>query len=102
MKPVIVIPQKCMSKADIAELRKAGFCVVEAQDPSLVRFIEPPPMGYSVQEQAAVKLCRCIAKNNVNSQATPWSYSVLMSKLAELMIEGTPLAPVQGVDAVKR
>ncbi len=43
LKPVIVIPVGCMTKKDIAELRANQFCVVEAQDPSLVRFIEPPP-----------------------------------------------------------
>lgn len=94
MKPVIVLPKGCMTKEDIRTLRENGFCCVEAEKPDLVRFIEPPPMGYSVQEQAAVKLCRFL---RLSSHSSPWSYSTVMTKLAEIMIEGSPLAVVPTV-----
>lgn len=59
-------------------------------------------MGYSVQEQAAVKLCRMIARNNINNSTSPWSYGSLMTKLAEIMIEGSPLKEVPPVTAAQK
>ena len=38
MKPIIIVPPKQLSKADIEMLRKNDLCVVEAKDPSKVKF----------------------------------------------------------------
>jgi hypothetical protein len=95
MKPVIIIPKKVMTKEDIKELRANGFCVVEAADPSAVRFIEPPPTGgYRLQERAAIKLCRAILSDSKN---TTYYRSTLIDKLAAFMVEGTALSPVKNV-----
>lgn len=60
IKPVIILPKGEMTKRDIKKLTDNGIVVVEANDPSLVRFADPPPEGYGIQEQAAIELFRTL------------------------------------------
>ncbi len=88
MRPVIIIPRKTVTKKDIELLRDNGICVVEATDPSLVRFIEPPPEGYSVQELAAIKLSRYLLGPNNEYSRDRDSIGALY---AHFVIQGSPL-----------
>jgi len=98
MKPVIILPIGKVTRKDIRELRKNNFCVIEAEDPGAVRFLEPPLHGYSANEVAAMKLCRyLLSKNN---QYSLDRYAIA-SKLAFIMTEGTPLAESTSVEKVK-
>lgn len=99
MKPVIVLPPGVMSKRDMKRLNDNDFCVVECKEPERVRFCEPPPLGYSVQEKAAIQLSRRLlaAKNSWNINRKD-----LCEILADCLMEGwpltgSPLAPVQPV-----
>jgi hypothetical protein len=56
MKPIIILPKGQVSATDIKRLRDNGLCVIEAVDPSLVRFTEPPITGKPVLEKAALEL----------------------------------------------
>ncbi len=60
IKPIIILPKGEMSKADMKKLADNHIVVVEAKDPSLVRFTDPPPEGYSVQERSAIQLFRIL------------------------------------------
>ena len=69
------------------KLNANSFIVVEATDPSLVRFCEPPPMGYDAQEKAALALCRYMLTHekgfNVSkADVTGW--------YVHFLIEGNP------------
>lgn len=79
IKPIIILPKGEMSKKDIATLNANHLCVVEAKDPSKVRFIEPPPEGYTVQEKAAIQLFRVIA-------AKP-QFTINRSSFAEMYVD---------------
>lgn len=99
MKAVIILPKGKMSKKDIKRLNDNLFCVVECDDPSLVRFMEPPPLGYSAQEQAAIKLCRYLMDRQTGGY--PIGRQAIASLLAEFLIEGSPLEAIQPVAAVE-
>lgn len=90
IKPMMIIPKKAMTKRDIGELRKNGVCVVEAENPLLVRFCEPPPEGYSVQERAAIRLSRFLLSADHNNNYR--DRSDICALYAQLIIEGTPLS----------
>lgn len=98
VKPVIVLPKGELSPEDLQLLRDNGFCVVEAEHPDAVRFMEPPPQGYTTQEQAAIKLCRYIV--NYENQNVSFDRRSLVDLLCRYMIEGTPLARVQTLQTV--
>ena len=100
MKPVIILPEGMMSKADKSRLNANDFCVVECKDPSLVRFQEPPPLGYSAQEKAAIQLCRWILSHTLGS--TSFNKQELSAKLAEIFIHGSQLEPIRQVQPVKK
>lgn len=94
VKPVLILPIGCISKSDMKVLKNNGICVVEAKDPSAVRFLEPPIVNdYSIQEKAAIELCRyycqketfMISKDNFNNT------------LVHFLINGTKLKPVNKV-----
>lgn len=88
MKPVIMLPPGQISKNDIERLFDNGFIVVTVKNPESVRFVEPPPLGYSAQEKAAIALCRHILKAKNNYSTTR---SELSNWLVEFFISGSSL-----------
>jgi hypothetical protein len=100
IKPVMVLPKGQMSQEDIAELRANQFCVVEAEDPSTLRFLEPPPEGYDAMDRAAIQLMRrLVTCGNKNDTFYRGDISRL---LAELLMGGKVPEPVAQVQRVKR
>lgn len=64
MKPILILPPDQMSKEDMDRLRENDICVVEAKDPSLVRFCEPPPTrNLDEVTLASINLSRYVALN---------------------------------------
>jgi len=89
MKPVIILPVGEMKRRDINLLVRNGICVVECKNPQHVRFVDPPPLGYSAQEQAAIRLCRVLLNPATN---TGYLYRKdIAAMLADAFITGTPL-----------
>ncbi len=76
MKPVIILPEGEMKRSEIKKLEANGICVVETQNPEQVRFVDPPPFGYSVQERAAIQLFRQLMRNK--------SFMVSRERFAEM------------------
>jgi len=70
MNPVLILPPDAMSKADIGKLRRNGFCVVVAKDPSLVKLMDPIPYSICSRTQieaAAIHTTRyLLEKHNAN------------------------------------
>lgn len=89
MQPIIVLPENMISDEDKQRLRDNGLCVVEAKDPSAVKFIDPiPSMAQRTKiEDAAIGLSRRLL--------TADSYNVNRSDVArmyvDLLITGTAL-----------
>lgn len=97
MKPIIVLPIGEVSQEDIAELRKNGICTIEAKDPSLVRFIEPPPFGYSEQEKAAIELFRVMLRRKDIDTFSRWHLTELW---AQILMAGKFPTPIQPAEVV--
>lgn len=94
MKPLIIMPKGAMSAKDKEKLTKNGICVVEAETPSLVKFVDSvPEIASRTQiEQAAIQLSRKVLDKNT------WHYSSGTEKdmakmYIDLLIKGTPLDP---------
>lgn len=97
MKPIIILPPKTVSESDIKELRDNGLCVVVAENPAAVKFLDPIPSAgeRSKIESACIKLSRIL----LNEQ---WGFitqssSIGKSEFAKLFVyclsEGTELSP---------
>ena len=98
VKPVILLQYRSISKANIKLLRDNGLCVVECKDPTKVRFMDPPPMSYSVQELAAIELARGLLRDG---KLPGHGYNVKAAcgaLYAEILLRGDPLARVPLVE----
>lgn len=91
MKPMMILPPNLMSKEDIKALRDNGICVVEAQDPAKVRFVDPIPAVSSRTdiENAAIRLSRRILGPGFWS--TESTRQLMCMNYIELLAKGTPL-----------
>lgn len=93
MKPLIIIPKGAISSKDKEKLTKNNICVVEAETPSLVKFVDSvPEIASRTQiEQAAIQLSRKIL------QRSAWNNDHTNKEMAaifvDLLIKGTPLDP---------
>lgn len=100
MKPVMILPKDAVTRADIRELRRNGICVVEATDPSLVRFVDPPPQGYSAQERAAIQLARAILRPINRGKMI--SNDTWTGLFVDLILAGSPLESPPAPPAAKK
>jgi len=89
MQPIIIVKTGTMKQSHISRLRRNGICVVESDNPDSVRFCEPPPYGYTAQEQAAIALFREI--NGTHVYGKTWGRQELHAMYAEILVKGTPL-----------
>lgn len=87
-----------MSREDIDRLNDNGLCVIEAEDPSLVRYAEPPPvMDYDVRERAALSLFRRVmAKGN-----HVYNRGDLTQIFVDALLNGSSLQPVAAAESVQ-
>lgn len=62
MKPIIILPPKLMSEEHIKLLRDNDLCVVVAEDPAKIRFLDPIPAQSQRGkiEQAAILLSKIV------------------------------------------
>lgn len=62
MKPILILPPKLMSEEHIKLLRDNDLCVVVAEDPAKVRFLDPIPAQSQRGkiEQAAIALSKIV------------------------------------------
>lgn len=90
MKPVLILPKGGMSADDIKRLRDNGICVVEAKDPSHVRFTEPP-IGGPILERAAISLARELLSGD---NYYGLSRADARAKYARIIVEGSSLSAV--------
>lgn len=98
MKPIIILPPGIMSEQDIAELRGNDLCVVVAEDPAKVRFLDPIPASSNRDriEDAAIALSRKILHgqltDNNNNMISP---GLARRQFIEILLNGTPMSATQ-------
>ncbi len=95
MKPIIVIPPKLMSEADIKLLRDNDICVVESQDPAKLRFMDPiPSVSQRTQiDDAAIRLSRILLNGQWGhyTQNTSLYRNDFTRMFVDLLVKGTSL-----------
>lgn len=96
MQPVVIVLKGTMTKYDIQRLRKNGMCVVESDDPRSIRYMEPYPQGYSVQELAALELARVLLTEGILLGGTKYKQA-FGSLYADILMRGDPLKRVPPV-----
>lgn len=93
VKPIIILPRGAMNEADIKRLNNNNLCVVEAEDPAKVRFLDPIPSAASrtAVEQAGIALSRRVLAPGF------WTNNDTRQNMAavfvDLLVKGTPLDP---------
>lgn len=95
MKPIIIVPPKVLNDEALTLLRENGLCVIVADDPSKVRFLDPIPSASSRTsiESAAVKLSRIL----LNGMWGNYSTSGVIGRdefckiFVDILVDGTPL-----------
>lgn len=98
MQPVVIVLKGTMTKYDIQRLRKNGLCVVESGDPRSIRYMEPAPQGYTVQELAALELARTLLANGKLGSCT--HRQAIGSMYADILMRGDPLKHIAKVEKV--
>lgn len=90
MKPIIILAPGVMSDTDKQMLRDNGLCVVEAADPSKVKFVDPIPSAVQRTkiETAAIQLSRILLTSDNGYRA---SREDVCKIYVEALIKGTPL-----------
>ena len=89
VKPIMILPPNAMSKADIDLLNTNDLCVVIAEDPALVKFVDPLPAQSSRNEveNAAIQLSRrLLHSDSVHSRGDVTKIFV------DLLTKGTPIS----------
>jgi hypothetical protein len=93
MKPMIILPPGVMDDENIKLLRENDICVVVAEDPAKVRFVDPIPAASNraQMEQAAISLSRKILNRGFWND--PSTRDEMCRWYVELLVSGTPLDP---------
>lgn len=93
MKPIIILPPNTVSADDIKLLRENELCVVVAENPSLVKFVDPIPAQSSRTEveKAAIQLSRKLL-NGQTDMSTLTNYRGSIAALfVDILMNGTRL-----------
>lgn len=93
MKPLMIVPRGSMSQEDIKVMRENHLCVVEAENPSAVKFIDSLPAVSSRTdiESAAIRLSRKII--NPGFWSSEDTRREMAAKFIDLLVSGTALDP---------
>src|SRR4051812_11677156 len=109
MKPIIIIPPGVMSAEDQKELTDNDLCVVEATDPSQVKFLDPIPASSSRTqiEQACIDLSRIVLNGKWNItqngvQVSSLTKTQLRSVWYECLTKGTRLDPNPTIEELEQ
>lgn len=94
MKPIIILQPGSMSKEGMDSLRANELCVVEAKDPSLVKFVDPIPSISSRTEieNAAIQLSRKVMHPNFWAGGVDASARMACVRaFVDILVKGSPL-----------
>lgn len=95
MKPILILPPEQMSPEDMERLRENDICVVEAKDPSLIRFCDPPPSGnYDQVVEASLNLSRYVINSDSGPNCT-FTMRQLSTYWAQLLLNAHPIRKAQ-------
>lgn len=95
MKPIIILPPNLMSADDIQRLRDNDLCVVEASDPSAIRFLDPAPCDVTrdALDNAAIKLTRDVLNPDVTGNSILLNRDEIRARLCRIILAGSQFDP---------
>jgi len=106
MQPMIILPPEMMSEQNIQALRDNGICVVEAKDPSKIKFVDPIPAVSSRTgiENAAIQLSRCVLNGMGRCLVENGKMDrvSIMRQYIDFLVVGTPLDPNPPREQIER
>jgi hypothetical protein len=93
MKPIIIVPPGMVSKDDMAKLESNGICIIEAADPSKVKFLDPIPSAAerTKSEDAAIMLSRKILSDGFWKDGS--TRKEMATAFVDILVKGTRLDP---------
>lgn len=95
MKPVIILPPNTMSEEHIKQLRDNDLCVVVAEDPSKVQFVDPIPSvsNRTEMEAAAIRMSRLLLSKRWGdyTSSSTIGQDDMCRMYVDLLVKGTPL-----------
>jgi len=102
MKPMMIVPPDMMSDDNLKLLRDNGICVVVAEKPEAIKFLDPIPAAASRTqiEHAAIMLSRKLL-----GPESPWGGSTrdsVAKMFVDLLVTGTPLDPKPSIQEIER
>jgi len=96
VKPIIILPKNVMSPEHIKKLQENDLCVVEADNPALVKFVDPIPAmkDRSKVEDAALRFSRILLTGRGLNNGTSYnsSHSEICRLYVSCLLEGTDLS----------
>ena len=97
VKPIIILPIGAMAKEEIEQLRANDLCVVEAQDPAAVRFLDPIPamVSRTQVEEAAIALSRKLLSPHF--WKTEETRNMVSARFVEILLRGMPLVDATSI-----
>jgi hypothetical protein len=101
---MMILPPGLMSDKDMQLLRDNGICVVTAEDPARVKFVDPIPVVSSRTqiEHAAIQLSRRILNGECKNSAGYLDTGSVYSKFINLVVSGSPLDPKPTREEIER
>lgn len=93
MKPIIILPPNVMSDDNIKLLRDNDLCVVVAENPDKVRFLDPIPVSSSRTqiEHAAIQLSRRLLNGQADNATINANRGYFAAMYFDLLQKGSPL-----------
>lgn len=94
MKPILVIPTNAMTPDSVMALRSNGICVVETEDPSKVKFLDPIPSAAERTrvEDAALSLSRKVLSTSFwTNGRESGAWQAVAATYLDALVNGTPL-----------
>lgn len=94
MKPMMILPVGAMDDENIRLLRENHICVVVAENPAALKFVDPLPTASSRTEieNAAIKFSRRVLRKNEFNDNDVFR-GTLTKMFVDMLVSGTPLDP---------
>ena len=88
MKPIVIVKKGTMSAQDIQRLNDNGLCVVESEEPALIKFLDPIPSAAERTkiEEACIMLSRKLLGDRIYNNGSTFGRSLSRADITKLYV----------------